>query len=152
MASKKSKPLWNADDQHVRLAELIANSDEPAKDNPLRRDVRSLGAILGQVLVEQSGQELFDSVEELRRLLIEHRETARQSPEQSSAPELMLKAQEIVSRMDLTQAYQITKAFATYSNSPIWPRPTTASAAGVPANWIVNMLHSQARFVGPWRA
>ena len=76
MASKKSKPLWKADDQQVRLAELTAHSDEPAKDNPLRRDVRSLGAILGQVLVEQSGQELFESVEELRRLLIEHRETA----------------------------------------------------------------------------
>jgi phosphoenolpyruvate carboxylase len=86
MASNKPKPLWNADDQQARLAELIANSDEPAKDNPLRRDVRSLGAILGQVLVEQSGQDLFDSVEELRRLLIEHRETVRQSPEQTSSP------------------------------------------------------------------
>jgi len=114
MASNKSKPLWNADDQQARLAELIANSDEPAKDNPLRRDVRSLGAILGQVLVEQSGQDLFDSVEELRRLLIEHRETVRQSPDQSAAPELMLKAQEIVSGMDLSRAYQVTKAFATY--------------------------------------
>ncbi len=114
MASNKPKPLWNADDQQARLAELIANSDEPAKDNPLRRDVRSLGAILGQVLVEQSGQDLFDSVEELRRLLIEHRETVRQSPEQTSSPELMVKAQEIVSRMDLSRAYQVTKAFATY--------------------------------------
>jgi phosphoenolpyruvate carboxylase len=114
MASNKPKPLWKADDQHTRLAELIANSDEPAKDNPLRRDVRSLGAILGQVLVEQSGQKLFDSVEELRRLLIEHRESARQSPEQASSTELMLKAQEIVSRMDLPHAYQVTKAFATY--------------------------------------
>ncbi len=114
MASNNPKPLWKADDQQARLAELIANSDEPAKDNPLRRDVRSLGAILGQVLVEQSGQELFDSVEELRRLLIEHRETARQSPEQASSSELMLKAQEIVSGMDLSHAYQVTKAFATY--------------------------------------
>src|SRR5580698_7490258 len=101
------KPLWKADDQQARLAEVIASSDEPAKDNPLRRDVRSLGAILGQVLVEQSGQEVFESVEELRRLLIEHRETARRAPEpassssSSSLPELMLKAQEIVSAMDL---------------------------------------------------
>ncbi len=112
--ANEPKALWKADDQQARLAELIANSDEPAKDNPLRRDVRSLGAILGQVLVEQSGQELFDSVEELRRLLIEHRETARQSPEQASSTELMQKAQEIVSRMDLSHAYQVTKAFATY--------------------------------------
>src|SRR5450755_4240031 len=121
MASNKPKPLWKADDQQARLAEVIAGSDEPAKDNPLRRDVRSLGAILGQVLVEQSGRELFASVEELRRLLIEHRETAhreaahreavnretvRRSPEQASAPELMLKAQEIISAMDLPRAYQ----------------------------------------------
>ena len=83
--ANKSKPLWKADDQQARLVELAASSDEPAKDNPLRRDVRSLGAILGQVLVEQAGQELYDSVEELRRLLIEHRETARRSPEQASS-------------------------------------------------------------------
>ena len=114
MAANKPNPLWQADDQHVRLAEVIAPSDEAIKDNPLRRDVRSLGAILGQVLVEQSGQDLFESVEELRRLLIEHRETVRRNPEQASAPELMLKAQQIVSGMDLSRAYQVTKAFATY--------------------------------------
>jgi phosphoenolpyruvate carboxylase len=114
MALNKPKPLWKADDQQARLAELTAHSDEPAKDHPLRRDVRSLGAILGQVLVEQTGQDLFESVEELRRLLIEHRETVRRSPEQASSPVLMLKAQEIVSRMDLSRAYQVTKAFATY--------------------------------------
>jgi phosphoenolpyruvate carboxylase len=114
MAPNKLKPLWQAEDQQGRLAELIAHSDEPAKDNPLRRDVRSLGAILGQVLVEQSGQEVFESVEVLRKLLIEHRETVRRSPEPSSSAELMLQAQEIVSRMDLPRAYQVTKAFATY--------------------------------------
>ena len=117
MAANKSKPLWRADDQQARLAELIAHSDEPTKDHPLRRDVRSLGAVLGGVLVEQSGQDLFESVEELRRLLIEHRETARRSPEQASAPEFMQKAQAIVSGMDLTRAYQVTKAFANITRS-----------------------------------
>ena len=114
MPSTKLKALWKTDDQQARLAELTAHSDEPAKDNPLRRDVRSLGAILGQVLVEQSGKELFESVEELRRLLIEHREAARPNPDQDSAAEPMAKAQEIVSKMDLPRAYQVTKAFATY--------------------------------------
>ncbi len=108
----KPKPLWKVDDQHARLAELTAHSDEPAKDNPLRRDVRSLGAILGQVLVEQVGEDLFESVEELRRLLIEHRETVRRNHEPS--PEFMSKAQKIVSGMDLARAYHVTKAFATY--------------------------------------
>jgi phosphoenolpyruvate carboxylase len=110
----KPKPLWKADDQQARLAELTAQSDEPTKDNPLRRDVRSLGAILGQVLVEQSGQDLFESVEELRRLLIQHRERVRRHPEQASGSALMQKAQEIVRAMDLPRAYQVTKAFATY--------------------------------------
>jgi phosphoenolpyruvate carboxylase len=119
MPASQPNPLWKADDQNARLAELTARSDEPAKDHPLRRDVRSLGAVLGQVLVEQSGRELFESVEELRRLLIEHREmahreSARPSSGQAPAADLMLQAQELVSRMDLLRAYQVTKAFATY--------------------------------------
>ena len=114
MMGNKSKPLWSADDQQARLAELCADSNDSAKDNPLRRDVRSLGAILGQVLVEQAGQELFDSVEELRLLLIEHREHVRKNPGPASSAQLMRKAQEIVSKMDLSRAYQVTKAFATY--------------------------------------
>jgi len=110
----KSKPLWKVDDQQARLAELIAPSDEPAKDNPLRRDVRSLGAILGQVISEQAGQELFESVETLRRLLIEHRDSTRRSPGESPSEELMRQAQQLISNMDLARAYQVTKAFATY--------------------------------------
>jgi len=122
MPTSKPKALWKADDQNARLAELAARSDEPAKDNPLRRDVRSLGAVLGQTLVEQSGAELFESVEALRRLLIEHRETGRretgqrETAKRAPAPssDLMVKAQELVSGMDLSRAYQVTKAFATY--------------------------------------
>jgi len=112
--AKKPKFLWQVDDQQSRLAELTAHSDEPAKDNPLRRDVRSLGAILGQVLAEQGGQELFEAVEELRQLMIEHRESVRRNPDQASSTELLGKAQTIVSKMDLPRAYQVTKAFETY--------------------------------------
>ena len=109
----KSKPLWKVDDQQARLAELTASSAELAKDNPLRRDVRSLGAILGHVISEQSGHELFDSVETLRRLLIERRDSTR-SPGERSSEELMRQVQLLISNMDLTRAYQVTKAFATY--------------------------------------
>jgi len=109
-----AKPLWKADDLQARLAELTARSDEETKDNPLRRDVRSLGAILGQTLVEQANQELFDIVEELRRLLIEHREVVRRSPERGASSEHMSRAQEIVQKMDLRTAYEVTKAFAIY--------------------------------------
>jgi len=114
MPSNKLKLLWAAEDQHSRLTELTASSNEPAKDNPLRRDVRSLGAILGQVLVEQGGPGLFQSVEELRKLLIEHRESVRRNPELASKSDLMAKAKDIVSKLDLATAYQVTKAFAIY--------------------------------------
>jgi phosphoenolpyruvate carboxylase len=109
----KSKPLWKVDDQQSRLAELAAPSEEPAKDNPLRRDVRSLGSILGQVITEQAGQDLFESVESLRRLLIEHRDSARSAPGDDSSG-LMRQVHELISNMDLPHAYQVTKAFATY--------------------------------------
>ena len=112
--SRGHKPLWKPDDQASRLLELTANSDDPAKDNPLRRDVRSLGAVLGNVLSEQAGQPLYESVEQLRRLMIEHRETVRRQSQETADRELLLEAQEIVSGMDLTRAYQVTKAFAIY--------------------------------------
>src|SRR5271156_3827843 len=108
------KPLWKADDQKARLSELTAQSDNSSKDYSLRRDVRSLGALLGRVLVEQVDQELFDTVEELRRLMIRHRERVEHSSAAEAHGELMVRAQAMISEMDLTRAYQVTKAFAIY--------------------------------------
>lgn len=107
----RQKPLWKADDQKSRLSELTAHSEDSAKERSLRRDVRSLGALLGRVLVEQVGKDLFDTVEELRRLMIRHRERVRRSP---SDDHLMARAREMVSQMDLDRAYQVTKAFSIY--------------------------------------
>src|SRR5262252_3347257 len=68
------RPLWIDDDAAKRLSELIAPTTDPAKEQPLRRDVRSLGILLGRVLVEQEGESFFGVVEQLRRLSIQHRE------------------------------------------------------------------------------
>jgi phosphoenolpyruvate carboxylase len=110
----RQKPLWKADDQKARLSELTAESDDSAKDHSLRRDVRSLGSLLGRVLVEQCGQEVFDTVEELRRLMIRHRERVAHSAKAAAHGELMANAQAMISAMDVTRAYQVTKAFAIY--------------------------------------
>src|SRR5215207_3566053 len=66
------EPLWRAPSQGERLAELTAD-DAAAKEAPLRRDVRSLGILLGRVLREQEGEALYAAVEELRGLLIRSR-------------------------------------------------------------------------------
>src|ERR1700728_2343690 len=107
------KPLWKADDQKARLSELTASSHDSAKDNSLRRDVRSLGALLGPGLVEQVGQAVFDTVEELRRLMIQHREQRRTSSSKNRS-DGMARAQAMISQMDLSRAYQVSKAFAIY--------------------------------------
>ena len=51
-------PLWKPESWSERLAELEARTGD-LKEAPLRRDVRSLGMLLGEVLREQAGDELF---------------------------------------------------------------------------------------------
>jgi phosphoenolpyruvate carboxylase len=103
-------PLWGTDDQQGRLSELTAETSDSAKELPLRRDVRSLGILLGRVLVEQAGEPLLNVVEQLRRLLIQHRE-----PEQKKdAEDLMAQARAIIAKLTVEDAYKLTKAFAIY--------------------------------------
>ncbi len=104
-------PLWGAEDQNARLAELTASSDDRAKELPLRRDVRCLGVLLGRVLTKQAGESLFKTVERLRRLLIQSR--AHASRDQSSSAE-MQEARKIVEGLSVHDAYRVTKAFAIY--------------------------------------
>src|SRR5664279_5586849 len=65
--------LWNPESWSQRLAELEAQSGD-LKEAPLRRDVRSLGMLLGDVLREQAGDELFSEVEALRQGTIRRRD------------------------------------------------------------------------------
>src|SRR5581483_10498156 len=104
-------PLWAAEDQSSRLAELTAPTDDRAKEAPLRRDVRSLGVLLGRVLVDQAGEAVFKTVEQLRRLLIQSR--AHSAKSQSSSNE-MQQAGDVVRALSIEQAHRVTKAFAIY--------------------------------------
>src|ERR1700751_5237735 len=107
-------PLWCDNDQAARLAELTADTSDPAKELPLRRDVRSLGILLGRVLVEQEGDSFFAVVEQLRRLLIQHREQAVLPVHALPNGTLMARARAIIRELPVDDAYRITKAFATY--------------------------------------
>ena len=104
--------LWSEDDPRTRLAELTADTSDLAKELPLRRDVRSLGILLGRVLVEQEGEEFFEIVERLRKLLIQHREQAASGKHSDGG--LMAQAHEVVSGLSVEDAYRVTKAFAVY--------------------------------------
>src|SRR5580700_9416438 len=96
-------PLWATRDQRGRLLELTAETSDSAKELPLRRDVRSLGILLGSVLVEQSGEPLLDVVERLRRLLIQYREP--DNPEQNADDDdLMAQARAIIACLPVEDA------------------------------------------------
>jgi phosphoenolpyruvate carboxylase len=108
--------LWTPTDWPQRLAELQAPTGE-LKEAPLRRDVRSLGMLLGEVLREQAGDPLYDAVEALRRTAIARREAeAPQSgaANQASATAHLQQALDRVRTLDLAAAYQLARAFGFY--------------------------------------
>jgi len=75
------------------------------KDQPLRDDVRILGALVGELLRDQGGDELFDVVENARLRSIRRREGNEKPGEELS---------ELVRNLDLSLAMEVIRAFATY--------------------------------------
>ena len=107
--------LWTPASWTDRLTELEASTPE-RKSAPLRRDVRSLGALLGEVLREQDGAELFDAVEALRRDSIQRRESQPRYESAPPDPAVLDKALDTVHTLsqDLTRAYHLARAFSFY--------------------------------------
>src|ERR1700761_1457754 len=106
--------LWTPVSWAERLAELEARSGE-AKELPLRRDIRSLGTLLGQVLREQAGDPLFNTVESLRRTAIARRDADARNDKAATLKHLV--AAETSARYaaaDATVSYQLARAFAFY--------------------------------------
>jgi phosphoenolpyruvate carboxylase len=108
--------LWSPTDWPQRLAELQAPTGE-LKEAPLRRDVRSLGMLLGEVLREQAGEPLYDAVEALRRIAIARREAEAPqigAADQAAATAHLQQALARVHTLDLPAAYQLARAFGFY--------------------------------------
>jgi phosphoenolpyruvate carboxylase len=104
--------LWNPESWPQRLAELEAQTGE-LKEAPLRRDVRSLGMLLGEVLREQAGDELFAQVETLRQGTIRRRDAAAHGKEEEAGRQAAA-ALELVHSLPVERATLLTRAFAFY--------------------------------------
>lgn len=75
------------------------------KDEPLRQDVHLLGALVGEVIREQGGDELFDRVESARIAAIRRREAAiRDTAELES----------LLQDLDAHEAREVVRAFSLY--------------------------------------
>jgi phosphoenolpyruvate carboxylase len=104
--------LWNPDSWTQRLAELEAQSGD-LKEAPLRRDVRSLGILLGEVLREQAGDDLFAHVEALRQGTIRRRDAESRGQADEAARHAAV-ALDLVHSLPVERAILLTRAFAFY--------------------------------------
>jgi phosphoenolpyruvate carboxylase len=104
--------LWNPENWAQRLAELEAQSGD-IKEAPLRRDVRSLGILLGEVLREQAGDDLFAHVEALRQGTIRRRDAEARGNAEEAARHAA-SSLELVHSLPVERAILLTRAFAFY--------------------------------------
>lgn len=78
----------------------------PDKHKPLRADIRMLGNILGEVLIDQEGMEIFDLVEHIRTTTKKLRAHHLQS--------VYRRLQQTISSLNLQTMKKVLNAFATY--------------------------------------
>src|SRR6266487_2358563 len=96
--------------------ERTRDSDRAALPAPMRRDVRLLGDILGEIIRDSGGPELLADVERLRRAVIEAREGGWGGG-RGEEHHLAAAGDEIaglVASWSLEQAEQVARAFAVY--------------------------------------
>ena len=79
---------------------------EAEKDHPLRRDVRFLGHILGEVLVMEGGQALLDIVENIREMTKQLRV--------SYDPAVLKRSRELIRSLSPSMRRNVIRAFAIY--------------------------------------
>ena len=89
----------------ARRAEPTGIGSAGARD-PLALEVRLLGALLGQVIAEQAGEEIFDLVERLRRAAIDLR--------RGDDPELRARVEAELDGLDVGAVEAVISAFSLY--------------------------------------
>jgi phosphoenolpyruvate carboxylase len=85
--------------------------DRAALPEPMRRDVRLLGDILGEIIRDSAGEDLLADVERLRRAVIEARRNERDDGDADPEGDEIVK---LVASWSLEQAEQVARAFAVY--------------------------------------
>ncbi|MBR9976073.1 MAG: phosphoenolpyruvate carboxylase [Bacteroidetes bacterium] len=79
------------------------NDERTDNELLLRRDIRELGALLGEVLIEQEGRDFFELVERMRQFTKTYRLTPTEETERS--------IRDIVCSLDVERAHKLIRAF-----------------------------------------
>ncbi|BFH11794.1 phosphoenolpyruvate carboxylase [Paenibacillus melissococcoides] len=88
------------------MTDLTLTASKANSNNLLRRDVRFLGNILGEVLVHQAGNELLDIVEKIREI--------SKSLRAVFLPELYEEFKQLINTLNPDIRHQVIRAFAIY--------------------------------------
>ncbi len=80
--------------------------EESIQDEPLKRDIRELGVMLGKILIEQEDYVIYETVEKLRALT----KKLRTSYSKTTRGEIV----DLISRLDSSKAYKVVRAFSIY--------------------------------------
>ncbi|TVY08492.1 phosphoenolpyruvate carboxylase [Paenibacillus cremeus] len=88
------------------MSDSVSIINKSTSNNLLRRDVRFLGHILGEVLVHQGGNALFTIVEKIREM--------SKSLRAQYTPEMYAEFKDTVSGLDPEIRHQVIRAFAIY--------------------------------------
>lgn len=88
------------------MTDLTLTANKTNSNNMLRRDVRFLGNILGEVLVHQGGNELLNIVEKIREL--------SKSLRAVFLPELYEEFKQLINTLNPEIRHQVIRAFAIY--------------------------------------
>ncbi|REE81059.1 phosphoenolpyruvate carboxylase type 1 [Paenibacillus taihuensis] len=87
-------------------AGTVATTNRPQSNNLLRRDVRFLGNILGDVLVHQGGHALLENVEKIREM--------SKALRAEFLPELYEEFKQVICALNPETRHQVIRAFAIY--------------------------------------
>ncbi len=89
------------------MSKRAINLLEPTlQDAPLNRDIRELGIILGNVLKEQVGNDLYETVEKLRTLTKQLRT--------SYSDKIRKEIISVIDSLNIDEAYRVVRAFSIY--------------------------------------
>jgi len=92
----------------------------PPKHEPLREDVHALGALMGEILREQGGEQLFELVELDRVAAIRGRAGSREARAELAA---------CVRERPPALAREVVRAFSIWFQTSTWRKESTGSGA-----------------------